>query len=67
LQKRGEPYRTEVPVTTIDTIADEIVGFAHCIRSGDEPETGAKEGLAVVEVFQALLRSIEEDRPVDVR
>jgi predicted dehydrogenase len=67
IQKRGEPYRTEVPVTTIDTIHDEIVEFAHCIRTGDEPETGAKEGLAVMEVFEALVRSIEEDAPVDVR
>jgi len=67
IQKRGEPYRTEVPVTTIDTIQDEIQEFAHCIRTGDEPETGAKEGLAVMEVFEALLRSIDEDAPVDVR
>lgn len=67
IQKRGEPYRTEVPVTTIDTIHDEIDEFANCIRTGDEPETGAKEGLAVMEVFEALLRSIEEDAPVDVR
>lgn len=67
IQKRGEPYRTEVPVTTIDTILDEIQEFAHCIRTGDQPETGAQEGLAVMEVFEALLRSIDEDAPVDVR
>lgn len=67
IQKRGEPYRTEVPVTTIDTIHDEIVEFASCIRTGAEPETGAREGLAVMEVFEAILRSIDEDGPVDVR
>ncbi len=66
-QKRGEQYRTEVPVDTIDTIQDEIQEFAHCIRTGEQPETGAAEGLAVMEVFEALLRSIDEDAPVDVR
>lgn len=67
VQKRGEPYRTEVPITTVDTIQDEIVEFANCIRTGDEPETGSKEGLAVTEVFEAILRSIEDDSPIDVR
>lgn len=37
------------------------------MRTGDEPETGAKEGLAVMKVVAALMRSIEEDGPVDVR
>ncbi len=67
IQERGEPYRTEVQITTIDTVQDEIVEFASCIRTGDAPETGSREGLAVVEVFEAVLRSIEEGTPVDVR
>jgi predicted dehydrogenase len=66
-QERGEPYRTEVPITPIDTVQDEIVEFARCIRTGDEPETGSREGLAVIEVFEAILHSIEEDASVDVR
>lgn len=67
LQTRGEPYRREVPVAVIDTVADQVAEFARCIRTGARPETGGEEGLAVMEVFEAILRSIAEDRPVDVR
>lgn len=67
IQQRGEPYRTEVEVETIDTILDEVVEFANCIRTGDKPETGGAEGLAVMKVFEAMLKSIEEARPIDIR
>ena len=57
VQRRGEPYRQEVPVEPIDTVLDEIAEFARCIRTGDQPETGGDQGVAVVEVFDAIVRS----------
>ena len=65
-QRRGEPYRTEVPVETVDTVQDELVEFAACIRGGKEPETGARTGLAVVEVFDAIVRSATTGEAVEV-
>jgi predicted dehydrogenase len=66
-QVRGAPYRENVPVETIDTIVDEVTEFATCIRTGDRPETGGAEGLAVVEVFEAIVKSVATDSPVAVR
>ncbi|HSK98012.1 MAG TPA: Gfo/Idh/MocA family oxidoreductase [Euzebyales bacterium] len=66
VQRRGAPYRDEVPVERIDTVRDEIAEFARCIRSGDEPETGGAQGLAVVEVFEAVVRSAASGTPEPV-
>jgi predicted dehydrogenase len=67
LQRRGEPYREELPVDPIDTVHDEMVEFARCIRNGTEPETGGRESVAVAEVFDAIIRSVETGRPAVVR
>lgn len=66
VQKRGEPSRTEIPVTTIDTVADEMGEFADCIRTGREPETGAEAAIPVVDVLEAIVKSASTRRPVDV-
>jgi hypothetical protein len=42
-QVRGEPYRDNVPVETIDTIQDEVTEFARCIQTGAKPETGGRK------------------------
>lgn len=63
LQRRGEPYRQEVPIEPIDTVRDEIAEFARCIRDGSTPETGGEQGLAVIEVFEAIVRSAASGRP----
>ncbi len=66
VQRRGEPSRVEIPVTTIDTIADEMAEFADCIRSGRQPETGVAAALSVVDVLDAIIASAESRRWVDV-
>jgi predicted dehydrogenase len=66
VQKRGEPSRTELPVTPIDTVADEMAEFADCIRSGAKPETGPEAAIPVVDVLEAVIASAANRRPVDV-
>lgn len=66
VQRRGESYRQEVPIEPIDTILDEIAEFARCIRKGTTPETDGEQGLAVVEVFDAIMRSIASGAPEQV-
>ena len=66
IQKRGEPSRTEVPVTAIDTIADEMSEFIDCIRTGGRPETGPEAAISVVDVLDAIIESAASRRSVDV-
>jgi len=66
LQKRGEPSRNELPVTPIDTVADEMAEFADSIRSGTKPETGPEAAIPVVDVLEAIIASATDRRPVDV-
>jgi predicted dehydrogenase len=66
LQKRGEPSRNELPVTPIDTVADEMAEFADSIRSGTKPETGPEAAIPVVDVLEAIIASAADRRPVDV-
>lgn len=66
VQRRGEPARTEIPVTPIDTIADEMAEFATCIQTGDEPETGAAAAVSVVDVLEAVIESAANRTMVEV-
>lgn len=65
-QTSNEASRTEIKVDPIDTLADEIKEFARCIRDKSQPETGGSEGLAVVEVMEALYESQRTGKAVDV-
>ncbi len=49
-----------------DQFAPELLYFSDCILSNKEPEPSDKEGLADVRVIQALLRSAETNRPVEI-
>jgi predicted dehydrogenase len=66
VQRRGEPSRTEIPVTAIDTIADEMAEFADCVRTGGQPETGPAAAIPVVDVLEAIIESAATRRTVDV-
>jgi predicted dehydrogenase len=67
IQPRGAAERSEEEVETIDTVADELEEFAACIRTGDKPETGAPEGVAVAAILEAIVESAENNAPVRVR
>ena len=47
-------------------MADQLVEFARSVRGEATPETGGPQGLAVVEVMEALVESKKSGKPVDV-
>jgi predicted dehydrogenase len=65
-QARAEKERAELEVEQIDTIQDEVVEFARCIRDGGKPETGAPEGLEVAMVLEGIARSVDSGRAIDL-
>jgi predicted dehydrogenase len=58
LQRRGENAPTEIPLTEVDAVADQMAEFAVCVREGKRPEVSGAEGLAVVAVLEAAARSV---------
>ena len=66
LAKVGEEARTEVDVVGGDALADEMDEFCKCIRGEATPETGGPEGLEVVAVLEAVVRSAATGQVVDV-
>ncbi|MEO8424362.1 MAG: Gfo/Idh/MocA family oxidoreductase [Actinomycetota bacterium] len=65
-QARADKARAEQAVEQIDTIRDEVVEFARCIRDGGTPETGAAEGLEVAVVLEGIAQSVESGRAIDL-
>jgi predicted dehydrogenase len=47
-----------------DQFAPELIYFSDCVRKGEEPEPSGREGLADVRVIRAILRSVDERRPI---
>ena len=65
-QGRADKARAEQPVDQLDTIQDEVVEFARCIRDGSRPETGGPAGLEVAVVLQGIMQSLESGRTVEL-
>jgi predicted dehydrogenase len=65
-QARADKARAEQAVEQIDTIRDEVVEFARCIRDGGAPETGAAEGLEVAVVLEGIAQSVDSGRAIDL-
>lgn len=63
-QRTSELSRSELTLEANDPIADQVVEFAKAIRGEVQPETGGPEGLAVVEVMEALIESNAIGKPV---
>jgi predicted dehydrogenase len=49
-----------------DQFAAELVYFSHCVLKNKQPEPSGREGLADVRIIQALLKSADDNRPVDI-
>ncbi len=64
--KAGEEARSEVDVVGGDALADEMDEFCRCIRGEATPETGGPEGLEVVSVLEAVVRSANTGQVVEV-
>jgi len=61
VQQRGEDVRL-VPLERGDMLAEELEEFARVVRMGERPEVGVDEGMAVVAVIEAVLRSASTGR-----
>jgi predicted dehydrogenase len=66
LGRRGQAERTEVPLTPVDAVVEELAEFARCVRDGARPEVSGEEGTANIAVLEAIVESAETGRAVDV-
>ena len=66
VQKISDQEPAEVPVEVLDTVADQLVEFATCVRTGSVPETGGIEGLRVVAVMEAAISAAVSGETVEV-
>lgn len=64
--RRGETTSRSVPVSSNDTIREELEEFAHCVRTGAKPETDAWWGARNLAVVKAGIKSANEHRVVEV-
>jgi predicted dehydrogenase len=65
-QAVGEKERSEQPVDTIDTVAEELAEFAECVRTGGRPEVGGPEALEVVAVLEGVVEAAKTGRVIDL-
>ncbi len=61
-QSIDESALTYEPVEVLDTIADEMAEFVGAVRGETVPETGGIEGLRVIAVLEAAIRSRDSGR-----
>jgi predicted dehydrogenase len=64
--RRGQPERSAVPLTPVDTLVEELEEFARCVREKTRPEVGGEEGTANVAVLEAIVEAIATGRVVSV-
>jgi len=64
--RRGQAERTEVPLTPVDAVVEELAEFARCVSGRTRPEVSGEEGTANVAVLEAIVQSAETGRAVDV-
>ncbi len=67
IQKKDEMVRREIPVDAGDGVAEELVHFAHYIRTGETPEAGGAEGLEIAAVLEAMAESVKTARAVEMK
>ena len=66
VQQRDAPGAEEVSLDPIDPVVDQLTEFARAIRGEVEVEVDGETGLAVVAVMEAAVRSVAEQRPIEV-
>lgn len=57
IQRRDEERVQDLPVPSTDPVEASVADFVRCISEGDKPETGPVEGLRVVAVLEAIIKS----------
>lgn len=66
VQKVGEKEWEEQPIEMLDTVRDELEEFAHNVRTGSRPETGAPEALEATAVLEGIVESATTGKVVDL-
>jgi len=66
LARRGASERTEVSLTPVDAVVEELAEFARCVRERGAPEVGGEVATANVAVLEAIVESIETGRAARV-
>jgi len=66
LARRGASERTEVSLTPVDAVVEELAEFARCVRERGTPEVGGEVATANVAVLEAIVESIETGRAARV-
>ena len=64
LIEKGKEER-DIPLTPVDAYLEEMDEFAHCIRTGDRPETNGSTGLASLAIIRAAIESARTGKPVN--
>lgn len=65
-QARGENQPTEQPLSSVNPVVEQLAEFGTVVDEGGRPEVGGEEGLAVVAVLEAAVRSVQEGAIVEV-
>jgi predicted dehydrogenase len=63
-EKGKEPQ--DIPLPHLDPFLEEIDEFAHCVRTGDRPETDGPGGLAALAYVRAAIESAATGRQVEL-
>jgi predicted dehydrogenase len=50
----------------VDQFAAELLHFSDCVQTGRDPTPSGKEGLADIQIIEALIRSVQSGAPVQV-
>lgn len=66
-QTKAEPAPQEEAIEPVDELVEQLDELAACVRDGSRPETDGAAAVDVVAVLEAIVASIETDRPVEVR
>ena len=64
LIEKGKEER-DIPLTPVDAYLEEMDEFAHCIRTGDRPETNGPTGLASLAIVRAAIESARTGKSVN--
>ena len=66
VQKKGTDDKVSVPMSPVDIIREELEDFARAVRGQGTYEVTPEDAIRVVAVFEAIVRSAETGRVVNV-
>jgi myo-inositol 2-dehydrogenase/D-chiro-inositol 1-dehydrogenase len=64
--EKGRDQSREIPLVPGDPILEEIEEFAHCIQTGEKPETDGRGALTALAYIRAAIESARTGKPVRI-